>query len=130
LGGTEGGSVSCFALLDPFSAIKRALRPVFLFYAPGLVLGSTEGAVQFSCFTLQHPFSAIPRTSNLVFMFCASELIFGGTKGVRYNFHILSYRNYFARYRGSRVQFSCFTLLDPFSAIKRVSGPVFMFQVP
>jgi hypothetical protein len=34
---------SCFALPDSFSAIPRASRPVFLFYAPGLIFGGTEG---------------------------------------------------------------------------------------
>jgi hypothetical protein len=33
---------SCFALSDSFSAVPRASGPVFIFCAPGLVLGGTE----------------------------------------------------------------------------------------
>jgi hypothetical protein len=37
------GTFSCFARLDSFSAVPRALGPLFIFCAPGLVLGGTEG---------------------------------------------------------------------------------------
>jgi hypothetical protein len=35
--------VSCFVLPDSFSAVSRASCPVFMFCAPGLVFGGTEG---------------------------------------------------------------------------------------
>jgi hypothetical protein len=82
---------SCFALPDMFSAISRASGPVFMFCAPGLVFGGTEGVVcrlhvlharthfrryrgrqvPFSCFTLPDSFSTVPRALGPVNMFCA-----------------------------------------------------------
>jgi hypothetical protein len=82
-------SFSCFAFLDTFSAILRALGPVLMFCAPGLIFGETEGVgshfhvvrsrthfrrcggrlVPFSCFVLPYSFSAVPRKSGNVFKF-------------------------------------------------------------
>jgi hypothetical protein len=78
-----------------------------------------------------------------VFIFCTLGPVFGDKEGadsnfhvlrsrtryesVGYSFYVLSYRICFAQYRGSRVQFSSFALLDLFSVIKRALGPVFMF---
>jgi hypothetical protein len=36
-------------------------------------------------------------------------------------------KTHFRRYRGSRVQFSCFALPNTFSAVLRARGPVFIF---
>jgi hypothetical protein len=36
-------------------------------------------------------------------------------------------RTHFRRYRGCRVQFSCFPLIDMFSAVTIASGPIFLF---
>jgi hypothetical protein len=36
-------SLSCFALMDPFSAVSSASGPFLMFCAPGLVFGVTEG---------------------------------------------------------------------------------------
>jgi hypothetical protein len=67
---------SCFALPDSFSAVPRASGPFFMFCAPGLIFGSTEGVgslfhvlrsrthfrqyrgrrVPFSCFALPDSF--------------------------------------------------------------------------
>jgi hypothetical protein len=89
----------------------QASGPVFLFCAPELIFGGTEGVgsrfhvlrsrnrfqryrghrVPFSCFALPNSFSAVPRAS---------------------------------------VSFSCFAHLDSFSLVPRVSGPVFMFCAP
>jgi hypothetical protein len=63
-------------------------------------------------------------------MFCAPALIVGGTEGVDSRFHVLRPQTRFGWYRGCRVPFSCFALLDSFSAIPRASGPVFMFCAP
>jgi hypothetical protein len=60
-------------------------------------------------------------------MFCAPELVFGCTDGVRSRFHVLRPRTRFQRNRGRRVQFSCFAVPNSFSAVPRVSGPVFIF---
>jgi hypothetical protein len=94
--------------------------------------------VPFSCFALPDSFSEVPRASDPVFMFCASgpvcmscdlRRIFGGTEGVT-RFHVLRSRIRFRRYRRRQVQFSCFALKDPFSAVTTASGPVFMFCAP
>jgi hypothetical protein len=138
---------SCFALPDAFSAAPRASGPVFMFCTPGLVFGGTEGVgsrfhvlrsltrfrryrgrrIPFSCFTLPNSFSAVPRASSLEFMFYAPRLILGGTEGVESSFHVLRSRTRFRRYRGRRVDFSCYALPDSFSTVPRALGPFFMF---
>jgi hypothetical protein len=141
---------SCFMLPYSFWVVPRALGPVLMFCAPGPVLGDTKGArssfhllrsrtrferyrgrhVPFSCFALSYSFSPVPRASGLVFMFCALVLIFDGTEGVGSRFHVLRSRTRFRRYREHRFPFSCFALPDPFSAVPRALGPVFMFCAP
>jgi hypothetical protein len=141
---------SCFALSDSFSAIARASDPDFIICAPGLIFGGTEGVetrflvlrsrtnfllyrrrrFPFSCFALSDPFWAVPMASGPIFMFCAPRRIFGGTKGVGSRFHVLRSRTRFRLYRLCRVQFSCFALPDPFSAIPTASGPVIMLCAP
>jgi hypothetical protein len=141
-------SFSCFALPDFFLAVPRASGLVFMFCAPVLVFGRTEGVgsrfhvlrartryrryrgrlVLLSSFALPNSFSAVPRASCPVFMFCAPRLVFGGTKSVWSSFHVLRSETHFRRYR--RVPFSCFARLDSFSAVPTASGPVFMFCVP
>jgi hypothetical protein len=88
---------------DSFSTVPRASGPVFMFCAPGIIFGGTEGVrscfhvlrgrshfrqyrgcrVPLSCFALADSFSAVPSASGPVFMFCAPGLIFDGTEGVR-----------------------------------------------
>jgi hypothetical protein len=104
--------------------------------------------VPFSYFDRPDSFSVVPRASGPVFIFCAPRLIFGGTEGVGSRiedlrsrtyfrrcqvgsrFHVLRSRTCFGRYRGRRVQFSCFTLQDPFWAVSRATSPGFMFCAP
>jgi hypothetical protein len=137
---------SCFARSDSFWAVSRASGPFFMFCASGLVFDRTEGvgsrfhvlrsrtrfrlyrgsSVPFSCFALPESFSAVPRSSGPVFMFCAPILIFGGAECVVSRFHVLRARTHFRRYRGRRVPFSCFTLPDSISVVRRASGPIFM----
>jgi hypothetical protein len=93
---------SCFARPDSFSAVPRASAPIFIFCAPGLIFGGTEGV-------------------GLVFMFCVPVLIFDGAKGVRSRFHV------FWRCRGHSLLFSCFALPDSFSAVSWALAPIFMF---
>jgi hypothetical protein len=136
---------SCFALLDSFSAVPRASHPVFLFFAPGHVLRQYRfhvlrsrthfrwyrgRQVLYSYFALPNSFSAVPRASNPVFMFLAPGHVFGRTEGVGSGFFVLCSRTYFRRYRGRRVPFSCYALLDSFSAVPRASSPVFLFCAP
>jgi hypothetical protein len=63
-------------------------------------------------------------------MFCAPGLDFGGTEGVGFRFHVLRSRTRFRRYRGRRVPFSCFALLDSISTVSMTSGPRFLFCAP
>jgi hypothetical protein len=141
---------SYFARLDSFSAVLRASGPFFMFCAPGLVFGGTEGVgsrfhllrsqyryrryrgrrVTFSCFARPDTFVAVSRASGPIFTFCALGLIFGGTEGVRSRFHVLCSRTRFRRCRVRRNAYSCFARPDSFLTIPRASGPVFMFCVP
>jgi hypothetical protein len=141
---------SCFALSGSFSAVPSASGPVFIFYAPGLFFGSTEGVgslfhvlrartcfrryrrrrAPFSGFTRPDSFSAVERASGPIFMFCAPGLVFGGTEVVGSRFHVLCSKTCFWRRRMRRVSFSCFARPDTFLAVPRASGPVFMFCPP
>jgi hypothetical protein len=108
---------SCFALPESFSAVPRASGPVFMFCAPGLIFGDTEGVgcrFQVLC---PDSFSAIQRASGPVFKFCAHGIVFGGTEGVVSCFHVLRARTRFRRYRGRRLPFSCFARPDSFSTV-------------
>jgi hypothetical protein len=120
---------------------------VFMFCAPELIFDGTDGVgyrfhvyrsrahfrqcggcrVPFSCFALPDMFSAVPRASGPVFMFCVPRHIFGGAEGIGSYFNDLRCWTRFHRYRGSRLQFSCFRLPNLLSALSRVSSPVFMF---
>jgi hypothetical protein len=121
---------SCFARPHSFSTVPRASGP-------------------FYCLALPHLFSAVPRASGPVFMFCARThfrlqrgsrvpcsfpcapgIVFGRTVGIGSRFHVLLSRTHFRRNRGCRFPFSCFARSDSFSAVPRVSGPVYMFCSP
>jgi hypothetical protein len=131
---------SCFALPGSFLLVPRASGPVFMFCAPRLVFVGTEGVgsrfhvlrsqVPFSCFVLRDSFSTMPSASGPVFMFCDAGLVFGGIEGVGSRFHVLRSLNHFRRCRGRRVPFSCFALLDSFSAVPGATGPFFLFFAP
>jgi hypothetical protein len=121
---------SCCAYSDSFSAEQRASGPVFMFCAPGLIVGGIVGVgsrfhllrartrfrrylgrrVPFSCFARPYSLFDVPSASGPIFMLCASGLIVGGTVGVGSRFHVLRSRNRFRRYRGRPVQFSCCAL--------------------
>jgi hypothetical protein len=142
--------LSCYALQDSFSVDPRASGPLFIFYAPRLVFGGTEGVgyhflilhsqthfrryrrrpILFSCFVLRTTFSAVRRALGPVFKFCAPGLIFNDTEGVGSGFHVLRSRTHFRRYRGRWLRFSCCERPDSFSAVPRASGPVFMSCTP
>jgi hypothetical protein len=109
--GGAGGVGSCFQVLR--------VRPRFQRYR--------RHRVPFSCFTLPNMFSAVRRVLIPVFIFCAPGLVFNGSEGVGSSFLILRPYTRFRWYRGRRVIFSCFALLDSFSMVPWVSAPVFMF---
>jgi hypothetical protein len=124
--------------------------PVFIFCAPGLVSGGTEGLgsrfhilhsrthfrryqgrrVPFSCFTRPDSFSAVPRALGPAYIFYAPRLVFGGTEGVGSRFHVLRARTCFPQYQGWTVPISYFARPDSFPAVPRASGPVFIFYAP
>jgi hypothetical protein len=98
---------SCFTLLGLFSAVTRALSPLFIFRALRLIFSNTEGAMP-------------------VLIFYVPGFIFSGTGGVESTFDIL--RSYTRRwYRGRQTHFSCSALPNSFSTILRALGPLFMF---
>jgi hypothetical protein len=102
---------SYFALPNSFSAVPRASGAVFMFCAPGLVFGGTEGVR--SCF---HVFR--------------SRTCFWRYRGRRVPFSRFPLRDSFWRYRGCRVPFSCFARSYSFSTVMRSSDPVFLFCAP
>jgi hypothetical protein len=95
-------SFSCFARPDSFSTVPRASGSIFMFCAPEIIFGGTEGIgshfhdlrsracfrlyrgrrVSFSYFALPDTFSAVPRLPSPVFMFCAPEVISHVIEGV------------------------------------------------
>jgi hypothetical protein len=118
------------------------------FCALGPVLGGTEGIrfrfrvlrsrsrfgwyrgcrIPFSFSALPYSFSAVPWVFGPVFMFCAPGLVFGGTVSVWSRFDVLRSRTRFGRYRGRRVPFRCFALLNSFWAVLRALGPILIFS--
>jgi hypothetical protein len=141
---------SCFVSPYSFSAVAGASYPVFMFCAPRLVFGGSEGVksrfnvlrprtrfrrwrghqVLFSCFAVPDTFSAVWRASFPVFMFCAPKLIFGGTDGVRSHFHNLRSRTRFRRCGGRQISFSCFARPNSFATVPMASCPVLFFCAP
>jgi hypothetical protein len=112
-GGTEGvvSRFSCFVLPDSFSAVPSASGPVFLFWAPELVNGGTDGV-------------------GSLFHVLRSRTRFRRYRVRRVLFHVLRAWTRFQLYRGRRVPFSCFARPDLFSAVPRASHHVFMFSAP
>jgi hypothetical protein len=102
---------SCFARRNSFSVVLTTSGHIFLF-------------------SLQDTFSAVARSLSPIYLFCAPELIFGGIEGIGSRLHVLRARTSFVRNLRRRVLFSCFALPDTFSAVRWVSGPVFMFCAP
>jgi hypothetical protein len=116
---------SCFARPETFSAIARASDPDFMFCAPGLVFGGTEGVVylfhvfrpwtyfrryrgrrvQSPRFALPDSFSVVPWASGPVLIFCVPGTVFGGTEGVGSRFLVLRAQTSIRQFRGLRVPF-------------------------
>jgi hypothetical protein len=130
---------SYFALRTQFNILRARTRfrryrwrhvPFLYFALPTRFQRCEERQVPFSCLALLDLFSAVPRASSPVFMFCFPGLVFIGTVGVGSRFQVLRTRTRLRRYRRRRVPFSCITLPDTFSAVRRASDPVFMFCAP
>jgi hypothetical protein len=122
---------SCFALPDSFSTVPRASGPVFMFCAPELVFGGTEGVPsRFHVFRSRTCFRRYRGRRVPFSCFAQFQLAFGRTVGVASRFHFLCTRTRFRRYLGRQISFSCFPLSDMFSAVPSASSPVFMFCTP
>jgi hypothetical protein len=106
---------SCFAHPVSFLAVLGVSGPFFIFCAPELIFGGTEGVcsrfhvlrsqnhfrryrVPFSCFARPDYFSTVPGASGPDFMFCAPGFFFGGTKGVPSRFYVFRSQTCFRRY--------------------------------
>jgi hypothetical protein len=132
---------SCFACLDSFSMVPRVSGPVFMCCAPRLIFGGTGGVgsrflvLRFRtrfrlCRVRWVLFLAVPGASGLAFMFCVPGDVFGGSEVIMSYFQVLHARTRFRRYRGCRVSFSYFALLDSFSTVPRVTGMFSCFALP
>jgi hypothetical protein len=141
---------SCFERPDSFSALSGASSPVFMFSAPRLIFGGTEGVrsclhvlrartrfrwyrgrrILFSCFVLQYFILAVPRVSGPVFKFSAPGLIFDGTEGVGSRFHFMRSQTHFRWYRGHWVPFSCFARRTRFRRYRGRQVLFLMFCAP
>jgi hypothetical protein len=121
----------CFALQDSFSEVPRASGSVFMFCAPGLVFGGTEGVVSlFHVLRSRTRFRRYRGRQVPFSYFGAPCLVLGDTKVVWSCFHILRSLTCFRWYRRRRVPFLCFAFPDSLSALPSVSGPVVMFCAP
>jgi hypothetical protein len=122
---------SSFALPDSFFASTAGIESRFHALRARTRFQRYRGRrLPFHCFVLPDSFSEVPRASAPIFMFCAPKLVFDGTEGVVSCFQVLLARTHFRRYRVRPVPFSCFALLDMFSAVPSASGHVFMFCAP
>jgi hypothetical protein len=101
--------------------LYRGRQVTFFIFLPARtrLWGNRGRRLPFSCFACPDSFSAVPRASSPIYMFCALGLIFGCTEGVRSLYHDLRARTLFRPYRGRQVPFTCFALLDSFSAVPR-----------
>jgi hypothetical protein len=105
--------------------MPRASGPVFKFWAPGLIFVGTKG-IRFRFHVLR---------SRTCFRWCrvcqitfsARGLIFGGLEGDGSRFDVLHVGTSFRRYRGRQISFLSFSHPNSFSAVPRVSGPIFIF---
>jgi hypothetical protein len=114
--------------LFPLSYVLLSTIDIYFHLLSCLSLRFSKGKQ--SCFACSDSFLAVTRASGPIYMFCAIGLVFGGTEGVGSRFYVVRSRTSFWRYRGRRIQFSCFTRPKLFSAVPRVSSHVFMFCAP
>jgi hypothetical protein len=127
---TEGVPFSCFAPRNRFGRYRERGSRFLVLPARTHFRQFRVRRDPFSCFAHLDSFFTVPRASRPVFILCAPGLVIGGTGGVGYRFLVLRLHISFRRCRGRRVPFSCFALLDSFSAIPRASSSVFFFCTP
>jgi hypothetical protein len=135
--------------------VCRASGPDFMFCAPELIFGCTNGGsegvvsrfhvlrswtrfrrfrgrrVLFSCFALPDTFWAVPRASDVIFMFCAPIIVFGGTVGVRSVFMICAPEHVFGGAEGVGTRFPILCSRTNFRLFRgrRVYGRRFLFSL-
>jgi hypothetical protein len=103
---------SCFLRPNSFSAVSTVSCPVFMFCAPGLVFGDSEGV-------------------GSRFLVVRSRNHFRRYRGRRLPFSCFARPNSFsAVYNGVRSRFHLLRTPDSFSAVPTASCPVFMFCAP
>jgi hypothetical protein len=102
---------SCFAHMDTFLVVRRALGLVFMFNALELVFCGFEGV-------------------GFRFHVLRSLTCFRRCEGCRVPFPSFALSDSFSAIPRASGPFSCFVLPDSFSAVLRASGPVFLFCVP
>jgi hypothetical protein len=137
---------SCFALPSTFSEARRTSGPVFMFCAPRLVFGGSEGVgsrflflrsrthfrrnqgrrLPFSCSALPDSFWAVPRASGPIFMFRTPELVFGGAIGLRPRFMFCTPEHVFVGTEGDGYRFH---VLRSRTRFRRYRGRRSHFQV-
>jgi hypothetical protein len=128
---------SCFTLPDKFSTVPRALGPIFVFCALGLISSGPRASSLVFMFSAHGPISGKSEGAEYNFLVSHSRTRFRpDTGGVRYHFHVFRCRTHFRRYEGigsrfhvlhsrtrfgryrvCQVSFSCFALPDSFSTI-------------
>jgi hypothetical protein len=116
-------------LPDTFAGVSSASGPVFIFCAPRLVFGYTEGV--WSCLHVLRSRTRFRRyRGRLVLFLCFAlpDSFLTITKGDGSHLYVLGSRTRFRRYRG--VPFSIFARPDSFSAASRALGPVFISYAP
>jgi hypothetical protein len=146
----QGRRVPCFALPDSFSTVQRALGPIFIFCAPGLIFGGTDGVrscfrvlrsracfrrcrvgrVLFSCFVHSDSFSAISRATGPVFMFCNPGRVFGRTEGVESRFHVYALGHFFGGTKGVGSRFHVLSSRTRFRRKRGCHLPFSCFALP
>jgi hypothetical protein len=102
---------SSFATSYSFSMVPRAWGPIFIFCAPGIIFGRTEG--------VGTRFHILPARTH-----------FRRYRGHRVPFSGFARPDSFSTLPWASVPFSCFAIPGSFSSVRRASGPVLMFCVP
>jgi hypothetical protein len=124
-------SISCFALVDSFSAVPGASGPIFHVSRTRTHFRRYRGRqVPFSLFELPHSFSTVPREYGPVFMFFALDM-FSAISSASNHVFMFALQDTFSmkRMASGPVFMLCLPRLV-FSVVRRVSGPIFMFCAP
>jgi hypothetical protein len=132
---------------NSFSTALGASGTIFMFSAPRVIFGGTEGVgprfhvlrartyyrrnrgrrVLFSCFPLPESFSAVTEGFRSLFHVTRAQTRFRRCRERRVPFSCLALPYLFSAVPRASIPFSCFALPDSFSAVSRALCPVFMF---